>query len=148
MEPIIPISYYNQNMICFSLVPASCWGRLMKSLWFFFSLGIHFGIDNASLIIMIPCAVLTLGWTSPGRLLSLLWVLVKHSLTGLPTKSIPCWNAGHALSLFLLTFFTVKITHCSWRLNNKRWETASTFFHRTKLNCFAANIFMKEELEE
>lgn len=118
--------FNNQNTICFFLVLVSCWGRLMKSLWFFLSLGIHFGIDNASLIIMILCAGvdLALPWTSLG------WVLVKHSLTGLPRKPIPCWNAGHTLSLFLLTFFTVKITHHSWRLNNNRWEMVSTYFHR------------------
>lgn len=115
------------HIICFFLVLASCWGRLMKSLWFFLSLGIHSGIDNASVIIMIPCAAVDL--TSPW--ISLRWVLVKHSLTGLPGESIPCWNAGHTLSQFLLAFFTVKITHHSWGLNNNRWERVSTFFHRT-----------------
>ena len=66
MQPIIQISYYNQNMICFSLVPASCWGRLLKNLWFFLSLGIHFGLDNISLIIMILRSMLTLGWNPQG----------------------------------------------------------------------------------
>lgn len=38
----------------------------MKSLWFFLSLGIHFGVDNASVIIMILCAAVGLAssWIS------------------------------------------------------------------------------------
>jgi hypothetical protein len=72
LELLIQVSYYkpklNVSLSCWFLVEAG----YSNSLWFFHSLGIHFGIDNASLIITIQGAAvdLTWMWTSPASLLS------------------------------------------------------------------------------
>lgn len=105
-ELFLQVSFYNQSKICFSSVPASCWGRLLKYFVVFPFIKNSFWHWQCFTDYHDLCAAvdLTSSWTSPARLLSCgrCWLSIHPGAS--PESLFPPDCRTSSLSWFLLTF--------------------------------------------